>query len=119
MTRGPVPQQALDCSLPVALARGFVTTCARGRGSVCDFIIHAPDYTAVILVVRSRRLQGSLAEIESLHAEPLGRIRLVPPGSCRVRELWACSPKGAMRFFRVEQSKLVELGRDGKVLGGG
>jgi hypothetical protein len=117
MNRGPPPQSAIDAALKIALARGFVTCSKRGRGSVCDFIIHIAGYTAVILVLRSRRLHGSLAEMEAQAAEAIARLRLVPEDPCRSRELWACSPHGVLRFFRVLNNGLIELDRDGKPFG--
>jgi hypothetical protein len=114
MTRGPVSQKAIDFALPVALARGFVTFCRQGRGSVSSFVIHAAGYTAVVSVLMSRRLHGTLAEMEAQFAESIARLRLVPPGLCRSRELWACSRHGGLRLFRVMEKGIIELGRDGE-----
>lgn len=116
MTRGPPPQSAIDDAEKIAWARGFVTLCRRGRGSVCDFVIHAASHTAVVLVVRSRRLHGSLAEMQVQCAEPIARLRLVPQGLCRSLELWACSQYGGIRFFRIAGNGLLELRRDGEPL---
>ncbi len=117
MTRGPPPQSAIDDALKIAWARGFVTLCHRCRGSACDFVIHAVTYTAVVMIVRSRRLHGTLAEMQAQCAEPLARIQLVPQGLCRSLELWACSPYGGIRFFRVSGTGcLAELRRDGEPL---
>jgi hypothetical protein len=46
----------------------------------------------VVLIVRSRRLHGSLTEMESQFVEPLARLKLVLPGLCRFMELWICCP---------------------------
>lgn len=114
MSRGPVSQKAIDFAMPSAYARGFVMFCRRGRGSVATFVIHAAAYTAVVAVVRSRRLHGTLAEMELQCAETIGRLRLVPAGLCRSLELWACSDHGGIRFFRVMPKGIIELGRDGE-----
>ncbi len=116
MSRGP-PTKSIDVALPVAWARGYVIMSRRERGSVCTFEIHVAAYTAVVLVVRCRRLHGSLAEMETQYPEQLARLRLVPQGICRSLELWACSPYGGIRFFRVSGTGLVELGRDGGLPG--
>jgi hypothetical protein len=102
----------------VAQARGFLTCCSRGRGSVCDFVIHAPEYTAIVLVLPSRRLHGTLAEMEAQAGEAVARLRLVPAGLCRSRELWACSQYGRLRFFRVLDNGLHELDRNGNPIPG-
>lgn len=116
MTRGPPPLSAIEAAEKIAWSRGFVTLCQRKRGSVCDLVIHSAEYTAVVLIARSRRLHGSLAEMETQFAEQIGRLRLVPRGLCRSLELWACSQYGGIRFFRISGNNLVELNRDGKPL---
>ena len=56
--------------------------------------------------------------MEAQCAEPLARLRLVPPGLHRSLELWACSPYGGIRFFRVSGTGLIELRLDGEVFDG-
>jgi hypothetical protein len=112
MRRGPVSKKAVEFALPVALARGFVTFCRQGRGSVSTLVIHAAGYTAVVSVLMSRRLHGTLAEMESQFAEAIALLRLVPPGLCRSRELWTCNRHGGLRLFRVMEKGIIELGRD-------
>lgn len=114
MRRGPVSQKAIDFALPAALARGFVTFCRQGRGSVSTFVIHAAGYTAVVSVLMSRKLHGTLAEMEYQFGDAISRLRLVPPGLCRTRELWACNRHGSLRLFRVMEKGIIELGRDGE-----
>ena len=116
MRRGPLPKKAIAAALRVAMARGLVSLCRRGRDCVCDIIIHEPVITRDIMVGMSRRLHGPLAEMEHQFSEPLARFRLVPEDPCRSRELWACSPYGVLRFFRVLQAGLVELDGTGQVL---
>jgi len=116
--RGPIPRKAFDVALPVAQARGFVTCCSRGRGSVCDFVILAAEYTAVVLVLPSRRLHGTLTEMEGQAGEAVARLRLVPAGHCRTRELWVCSQYGGIRFFRILDRGLIELDRNGNPIPG-
>ncbi|MCK9631009.1 MAG: hypothetical protein M0R30_05145 [Methanoregula sp.] len=116
--KGRQPGRAIDVALPVAWARGFVTLCQRGRGSVCHFVIHAEGYTAIVQLKRCRRLHGSVAEMEMECREPIARLKLVPPGLCRSLELWACSPHGVLRFFRIAGPGLIELKRNGDPMGG-
>jgi hypothetical protein len=116
MRRGPLPKKAITAALRAAMARGLVSLCRRGRDCTCDIVLHEPAITRDIIVGLSRRLHGPLAEIEYQFAEPLARFRLVPDNPCRSRELWACSPYGVLRFFRVLQAGLVELDLAGAVL---
>jgi len=118
MSRGRPPLKTLDVALPVAWSRGFVTLCRRERNSVCDFVIHAAAYTAIVLIQRSRRLHGSIGEMEVQFAEHISRLRLVPQCPGRSLELWTGSPYGVLRFFRVTGTSLVELCCTGEPIAG-
>jgi hypothetical protein len=118
MSRGPLPEKAFGLALPVARARGFVSFCKRERGGVCDFVIFGCDGTAVVRMGRTKRLHGSLAEMEALFAEALCGLRMVPKAPGRSCEIWACDYYGNLRFFRVESTGLAEIGRDGRPTGG-
>ncbi len=113
MSRGPLPEKAIAAALEVARARGVVSLCHRSRESVCDIVIHAKGVTVDAMIRRSRRLHCSLAEMECQFEEALARLRLVPEDPCRSRELWACSPYGVLRFFRVLKDGLVEIDSTG------
>jgi hypothetical protein len=113
-----VPKNGIDLALPVAWARGFVTLCACGRGSVCHFVIHAEGYTAVVVIQRFRRLHGSVEAMESACRETIAGIKLVPPGLCRSLEIWAYNDHGAFRFFRISGTGLMELMKNGEAMNG-
>jgi hypothetical protein len=57
-------------------------------------------------------------EIAEQYAEPLGRLRLVPDTAGRSRELWVVGQYGTLRFFRIENTGLFEIDRNGKLPGG-
>ena len=63
--------------------------------------------------VQHFRLGCSVQELERDLADMLAVIRLTTSGSGISRELWLCSPRYALRFFRVLDSGLVELNREG------
>jgi hypothetical protein len=114
MSRGRSPRKALQAALPVAWSRGIVILCRKERGSICDFMIHAAEYTSVVLVQRCLRLHGSVAELEIQLAENIGRLRLVPQCPGRFLEIWAASPRCVLRFFRITgNGRLTELCRNG------
>jgi len=114
MTRGPVPQKSIDTALPVARARGLVACCTPGRESTCDFVICETSRTTFVRVRPCRRLHCPVQEIAEQYAEPLGRLRLVPNAAGRSRELWICGQYGTLRFFRIEDTGLLEIDRNGK-----
>ena len=116
MSRGPLPQKAIDAALSVARTRGVVSLCNRSRESVCDIVIHTKEVTIDAMIRRCRRLHCPLAEMERQFEEALARLRLVPEDPCRSRELWACSPYGVLRFFRVLKDCLVEIDSGGRLL---
>jgi len=116
MTRGPLPEKAIAAALAVARVRGVVSLCHRSSESVCDIVIHAKGITIDAMIRRCRRLHCPLAEMERQFEEALARLRLVPEDPCRSRELWACSPYGVLRFFRVLKAGLVELDSTGRLL---
>ena len=104
MSRGPPPEKAIRLALPIAKARGFVTFCRRERGSICDFIILCPGLTAVVRLGRTKRLHGSLADMEFQFAGAAAGLRTVPPDPARSCEIWACDYYDNIRFFRVERT---------------
>lgn len=118
MTRGPVPQKSIDTALPIARARGLVACCTPGRESTCDFVICEPVQTVLVRVRPTRRLHCPVPEIAEQYAEPLGRLRLVPDAAGRSRELWIVGQYGTLRFFRIENTGLFEIDRNGKLPGG-
>ncbi len=118
MTRGPIPRQAIEASLVVARTRGIASLCQRGRESVCDLVIHAKGVTIDAMIRRCRRLHAPLVEIERQYADAVAMLRLIPDDPCRSRELWACSPRGVLRYFRVLRDRIAEIDDAGLLLTG-
>jgi len=54
--------------------------------------------------------------IEREAADALTTLRAIAPGPGISRELWVYLPRGSFRFFRVEETGLVELDRAGSVI---
>jgi hypothetical protein len=116
MSRGLPSQKALDAALPVAQARGEVMFFRQDPGTPCNFLINYAGGGAVVHIRRSRRLYCTISEIIAQNIEPLDRLRLAVLSPGITREFWLWSPYGTMRFFRVEDTGLIELDRQGKPL---
>jgi len=117
MSRGPLPGKAIAFSLPIAEARGFVIFCRRERESVCDIMILGPGITTIVRIVRTKRLRGSMAEMEAQFAGAAAGLCTIPGDPGRVLEIWACNYYGNIWFFRVGHEGLAEIGRDGRPVG--
>ena len=115
MTRGPAPVIWMDAALPVAEARGQVMMFRHSVRNLADFVIVGSGTLAVVRVRKVQCLHGPPEEIEKDLRDEVNMLRRIPGGSVS-RELWPYSRYGVLRFFLVEDTGLVELGADGKLL---
>jgi hypothetical protein len=72
-----------------------------------------------VIFVQIRRAEPFMRTPEELGAEnreSLTLLRSLGTGAEIVLELWVYSKHGSLRFFRVEASWLLEIGRDGRPL---
>jgi hypothetical protein len=111
MSRHPV--KALEKADPIARQRGDVQYYERGPGMNADFTITIPAIFAPVKIKRMRYLRCTVRWLEREAAEEIAGLRLYPSSREISRELWFCSSEYAFRFFRVCDTGLVELGRDG------
>ena len=116
MTRGPAPVIWMDAALPVAEARGQVMIFRHSVRNLADFIIVGTGTLAFVRVRKVQCLHGPPEEIEGDLRNEVNMLRRIPGGSVS-RELWPYSRYRVLRFFRVEDTGLVELGADGKLPG--
>lgn len=116
MTRGRHPDRALEKAATIAVKRGLVHQYKRGRGLLADFSITTRELKAEVKIKRMRRIRLTAAGLEREAAEELAGLRFYPPSHEISRELWVYSPDYFWRFFRVTETGLVEIGRDGSVL---
>ena len=114
MSRHPV--KALEMADPIARQRGDVQYYERGAGMNADFTITTPEIFAPVKIKRMRYLRCTIPWLEREAAEEIAGLRLFPSSREISRELWFCSSEYAFRFFRVCDTVLVELGRDGQPL---
>ena len=115
MTRGRKPLMALREAVLIAQKRGEVRQFMHEPGLICNFIIYCLGFTAFVRIRRVTRVRCSHAWIEAEAADALASLRAIAPGTGISRELWVFLPRGAFRFFRVENDGLIELDRNGTV----
>jgi hypothetical protein len=114
MSRHPV--KALEKADPIARQRGDVQYYERGPGMNADFSITTPEIFAPVKIKRMRYLRCTIRWLDREAAGEIAGLRLFPSSREISRELWLCSSTYAFRFFRVCDSGLAELGRDGRLL---
>jgi hypothetical protein len=88
----------------------------QGRDRALDLLITTPGHVILVSIQRSERLGDSILNIVADYREPIQRIREIPGGGPVCRELWLYSRYETLRFFRIENSALIELGADGMLL---
>ena len=116
MTRGRHPVRALEEADTIAKKRGFVRNYERGPGLICDFSITSPENLAQVRIKRMRYIRCTLQWLEREAREEITGLKMFPSSREISRELWICSPEYCWRFFRVCDTGLAELGRDGALL---
>jgi hypothetical protein len=116
MIRGPLPSRGFDAALPVARARGHVEHFRRMRGNTADLMVSGGGFLAIIRLQNTPRLWQDIPEIEWQFADAIARLRLHPAGGPVSRELWLYSRYGVLRFFRILENGIVEIGADGREL---
>ena len=116
MTRGPESTTGFAAALPVARQRGHVDRFLHGQGSRAEFLIAGSVMLAIVRLRRATCLHGTVADIASIFRQVIDDFRGYPAGGPVLRELWLFSRYGVLRYFRVEDSGITEIGPDGKVL---
>ncbi len=116
MTRGRPPARALALATGIAERRGEVQYFLQAPGLICNFVIYLAGLVAHVRVMRVRHLRCTLAWLEREVGDALAGLRMIASSPAISRELWICSPRGIFRFFRIGNSGLEELDRDGRVL---
>jgi len=116
MTRGRKPLMALREAVLIAKKRGETRQFMHEPGTICNFVIYCLGFVAHVRIKRVTRVHCSHAWIEQEAADALATLRAIASGSGISRELWVFLPRGAFRFFRVEDPGLIELDRTGAVM---
>jgi hypothetical protein len=100
----------------IAKKRGETRQFMHEPGTICNFVIYCQGFVAHVRIKRVTRVHCSHSWIESEAADALTTLRAIASGPGISRELWVFLPRGAFRFYRVTDTGLVELSRDGLVM---
>jgi len=115
-TRGRQPLKAIDAAAAIAERRGLVQYSRFGPGKLCGFEIVSPPNLAKVRMKRMRYNRCTPQWLEREASEEIADLRMYPASQESSRELWICSRKYFIRFFRVTDAGLTELDREGGIL---
>ena len=116
MTRGRHPKKGLEDAVLVAKARGTVMNFLQNRDSLCDFMIIGNGNLVVVRVRKVRRIRDTREEFEREFQDPIKGLRSFPSSGLILKELWIYSRHGIWRFFRMEDTGMIEICQDGTPL---
>ena len=116
MSRGRPPSNGIDAALPIARARGRVLEIVQNGDTPAMFVVIADGKVHFIYIRRADPFRVTPADMEVENRGTLAIIRSLPHSADIIREFWLYSRAGSLRFFRVEDSWLLEIGRDGRPL---
>jgi len=113
MTRGRFPENGRTLAKTAAAKRGRVHLVEPGKDRIIDALIFTGSHVVLVTLRRSENMGRPIEKIEEDYREPLLLARGIPCGGPVCRELWLYSRYETLRFFRIENAALVELGPDG------
>ena len=77
------------------------------------FVIAADGKVIIVWIRRAEPFRRTPGELDAENHEQLALFRSFPGSADIIREFWVYSKYGSLRFFRMEDSRLLEIGRDG------
>lgn len=114
MTRGPQPLLAIRKARAIAGERGEIGDNEMLITSHYNFIIFGNGCT---IFVRIRRVHSHICtpqEIMVLFRNDILQLRILPKTPVTSREFWVLSPWETWQYFRVDDTGLSEILRNGK-----
>ena len=87
-----------------------------GQNTLLDLVITGPGIFCAVIIRRTHRLRASLPEIETEFCDLIDEVRQLLGGDPVSREIWWYNRAGHLRFFRIDETALVELAADGSTL---
>jgi len=115
--RGRRPYRALPEARAIGTLRGKVQNAEHGPESQYDFTITGTLPIAFIVVRYGPRILAALRDLEREFRNAILQLRSIASDGSVSCELWLRSKYGTWRFFRVVGEGIVEIGRDGKMIG--
>ena len=88
----------------------------KNRENRCDFMILGNGNLVFVQVRKAQRAGGTREEMEREFCEPVMRLRSFPSSGSVTRELWTYTRYGIWRFFRIDDTTIVEICQDRKPL---
>lgn len=119
MPRGRFPVKALEAAMKIAVKRGLVRMYERGPGSIATFAIVRPGLLAEVQIKRLRQMGCTKESLNSDAASEIAGLKMYPSCPQISRELWGVSQDYFIRFFRILDNGILELGSDGEPLPAG
>jgi hypothetical protein len=116
MSRGRTPTNGIRNAMPIARTRGRVMEIVQNGDTPARFVVVADGKVFFVYIRRVDPFRVTPVEMEAENCAVLGMIRSLPHSADIIREFWPYSKAGTLRFFRVEDSWLLEIGRDGQPL---
>jgi hypothetical protein len=106
----------LEEAEPIAKKRGHIQYYERGPGMLADSSITVPSCLVQVKIKRMRFVRCTPQWLDREACDELACLKMYPSSSEISRELWICSPDYCWRFFKVCDTGLCKLGRDGTIL---
>ena len=100
----------------VAKARGTIMSFLQNRETLSDFMLIGNGHLVFVRVRKAKRIHEKREDIEREFQEPIMGLRSFPASSLILKELWTYSRYGIWRFFRIEDTGIVEICQDGTAL---
>lgn len=119
MPRGRFPVKALEAAMEIAVKRGLVRMYEHGPGSIATFAIVRPGLLAEVRIKRLRQIGCTKESLDRDAAQEIAGLKMYPSCPQISRELWGVSPDYFIRFFRIVENGVIELGSDGEPLTAG
>ena len=88
----------------------------KNRENRSDFMIVGNGNLVFVQVRKARRVGGTREEMEREFCEQIMRLRSFPSSVSVTRELWTYTRYRIWRFFRIDDTAIVEICQDGKLL---
>lgn len=116
MTRGRRSTKGVEDAIDIARTRGTVMQFCPEPEIVSNFLIRNFSSVTFVRVKRTPRISCSFADIEAGFQDPLARLRTIPLSAGILCELWTYTKNCTWRFFRIDETGLLEIDRQGTPL---